>query len=250
MTNNVSRRGLLFGAGVIGAAAAVSPKPAATQTPQGQTPQGQTPQRPTYRFFNPAEAAFIEAATDRLIPPDESWPGAVGAGVPSYIDQELAGPYGQGARLYLAGPWKQGLPTQGYQLPMTPAQLYRRSLQAIGDFSQSRNFNFGAAPPEAQDSFLRDLEANKIPFPGYPSAEFFETLLANTIEGFFSDPLYGGNRDMVGWRMIGFPGAYAAYLNVYTNHGVAFTREPMSIGQHPGGGGDMPGGMAGMHRHG
>jgi gluconate 2-dehydrogenase gamma chain len=65
-----------------------------------------------------------------------------------------------------------------------------------------------------------------------PSAIFFETLLANTIEGYFADPSYGGNRDMVGWRMIGFPGAYAAYLPVYTHHGMRFEREPMSIGDH------------------
>jgi gluconate 2-dehydrogenase gamma chain len=64
----------------------------------------------------------------------------------------------------------------------------------------------------------------------FPSAQFFDTLLANTIEGFFADPMYGGNRDMVGWRMIGFPGAYAAYLEIYTSHGLRFDREPLSIG--------------------
>ena len=60
-------------------------------------------------------------------------------------------------------------------------------------------------------------------------AVFFETLLANTIEGFFADPIYGGNRDMVAWRMIGFPGAYAAYINEVDQHGVDFVHQPLSV---------------------
>ncbi|HEY0418280.1 MAG TPA: gluconate 2-dehydrogenase subunit 3 family protein, partial [Acetobacteraceae bacterium] len=82
----------------------------------------------------------------------------------------------------------------------------------------------------------------RLDLDGVPSAEFFETLLANTIEGFFSDPTYGGNRAMVGWRMIGFPGAYAAYLNTYTDHGVRFEREPLSIASEAG--------QNGEHHHG
>ena len=188
------------------------------------------PQAPLpFRFFNPAEAAFVEAAVDRLIPADNQWPGAVWAGVPHYIDQQLAGAYGQGARFYASGPWQKGLPSQGYQLPLNPAQLYRVSLGAIAQELQRRRLDFAKAPPQRKDAFLRELEDGKIQLAGNPSSEFFETLLANTIEGFLSDPSYGGNRDMVGWRMIGFPGAYGAYLGLYTNHGMRFEREPMSI---------------------
>ena len=64
-----------------------------------------------------------------------------------------------------------------------------------------------------------------------PSAVFFETLLANTIEGFFSDPMYGGNRDMVGWRMVGFPGPYAGYLELVGRHNLNFQRTPRGIAQ-------------------
>lgn len=68
----------------------------------------------TYRFFSPTEAAFVEAATDRLIPADDEWPGALWAGVPAYIDGQLADAYGQGARFYASGPWEPGLPSQGH----------------------------------------------------------------------------------------------------------------------------------------
>jgi gluconate 2-dehydrogenase gamma chain len=80
-----------------------------------------------------------------------------------------------------------------------------------------------------QDALLSELEAERLDLGGFSSAIFFETLLANTIEGYFADPAYGGNRDMVSWRMIGFPGAYAAYLGVYTQHGIRFDREPLSM---------------------
>jgi gluconate 2-dehydrogenase gamma chain len=52
-----------------------------------------------------------------------------------------------------------------------------------------------------------------------------------TIEGFFSDPVYGGNRDMVAWKMIGFPGAYANYYHLVDQHGIQFARAPMSMGE-------------------
>lgn len=89
--------------------------------------------------------------------------------------------------------------------------------------------SFVQASPEEQDHFLQRLEAGEVDLDGVPSAIFFETLFANTIEGFFSDPAYGGNRDMAGWRMVGFPGVYAAYLGLYTQHGLRYEREPLSM---------------------
>lgn len=259
-----TRRALFRTAGALGAAAAL-PGATRAQTPHAHPAPAQAPPRTpggappapaagaaprfsgpplpvSYRFFNPAEAAFVEAATDRLIPADDEWPGALWAGVPAYIDGQLAGAYGHGARFYAAGPWEPGLPSQGYQLPLNPSQLYRTALAAIGRESERRRLDFPKATPDAKDAFLSELEAGKLDLGGFASSVFFETLLANTIEGFLSDPVYGGNRDMVGWRMIGFPGAYASYLNLYTSHGVRLDREPMSIAQ-----GEA---QAGGHRHG
>src|SRR5579862_1035447 len=85
----------------------------------------------TYLFFNMEEAAFIEAAVSRLIPADEEWAGALEAGVPNYMDKQLAGAWGAGERLYRGGPWQQGTPSQGYQLPFTPAELFHTALRAI-----------------------------------------------------------------------------------------------------------------------
>jgi gluconate 2-dehydrogenase gamma chain len=75
------------------------------------------------------------------------------------------------------------------------------------------------------------LESGAHDLDGVPSAEFFDMLLKMSIEGFFSDPVYGGNRNMVAWRMIGFPGAYADYYEAIDRHGVKFEREPMSLAQ-------------------
>ena len=91
-----------------------------------------------YLFFNAAEARFIEAAVERLIPPDEIGPGALEAGVPNYIDRQLGGAWGAGERLYRSGPWQQGTPTQGYQLPFTPAELFRNALRGIDDDLRTR----------------------------------------------------------------------------------------------------------------
>jgi gluconate 2-dehydrogenase gamma chain len=85
----------------------------------------------TYLFFNPEEAAFVEAAVARLIPADDKWPGALEVGVPNYIDKQLNGAWGAGERLYRSGPWQAGTSSQGYQLPFTPAELYRTALGAI-----------------------------------------------------------------------------------------------------------------------
>src|SRR5438105_7240436 len=85
----------------------------------------------TYLFFNSEEAAFIEAAVARLIPADEEWRGALEACAPNYIDKQLAGAWGAGERLYRSGPWQPGAPSQGYQLPFTPAELFRTALSAI-----------------------------------------------------------------------------------------------------------------------
>src|SRR5882757_11236271 len=154
-----------------------------------------------YLFFNAAEARFIESACERLIPADESGPGALGAGVPNYLDKQLGGAWGAGERLYRSGPWIQGTPSQGYQLPFTPAELFRTALRAINTELAKRGPQFSELPAAAQDDYLKSLEKDNHDFDGVPSAVFFDMLLKMTVEGFFADPVYGGNRDMVAWRM-------------------------------------------------
>jgi gluconate 2-dehydrogenase gamma chain len=211
-----SRRRFFQASGAAGAVA-VLPVPAAAQRKPAAAP---------YVFFNPAEAAFVEAAVARLIPKDEAGPGALEAGVPNYVDKQLAGAWGSGERLYRGGPWRPGTPSQGYQLPFTPAELFRTAIRGIDAAFLKM------APPE-QDAYLDGLQKGKVDLAGVPSNVFFESLLDVTIEGFFSDPAHGGNRDMAAWKMIGFPGAYADFYELVDRHGIAFTAAPTSLAQGP-----------------
>ncbi|HZY18280.1 MAG TPA: gluconate 2-dehydrogenase subunit 3 family protein [Ramlibacter sp.] len=214
--------------------AAAAALPAVGTPGSGQAPQqphggGQAASAP-YLFFSAPEAAFMEAAVDRLIPPDELGPGAREAGVVNYIDRQLAGAWGAGERLYRSGPWQAGSPSQGYQLPFTPAELFRNALRALSQQGQGAT-PFEKLPGEQQDAWLTRLQNGGQDLEGVPSKSFFESLLALTVEGYFSDPAYGGNRDGRSWAMIGFPGAYGNYYDLVDQHGIAFDVPPRSLAQ-------------------
>lgn len=220
---DISRRDLLkaTGAAAIGSGALLQPA-AATAAAKA----------PAYSFFNAQEAAFIEAAVARLIPADELGPGAVEAGVPNYLDKQLGGAWGAGERLYRSGPWQAGSASQGYQLPFTPAELFRNALRAVNaDLQQNHPGGLAAMAPAEQDAYLKTLQNSDHDLGGVPAAVFFQSLLAMTIEGYFGDPAYGGNKDMAAWKMIGFPGAYAEYYDLVDRHGLAYTRAPMSLAE-------------------
>jgi gluconate 2-dehydrogenase gamma chain len=211
--------------------AAEGATPATTPVPAAKAPHVPEPVKPTYLFFNAEEVLFIEAACERLIPADESGPGALGAGVPNYLDKQLGGAWGAGERLYRSGPWQLGTPSQGYQLPFTPAELFHAALRVIDRDLKAQGRAFHELSGEAQDAYLKSLESGAHDLDGIPSAVFFDMLLKMSVEGFFADPVYGGNRDMVAWRMIGFPGAYADYFEAIDRHGEKFVREPMSLAE-------------------
>jgi gluconate 2-dehydrogenase gamma chain len=184
-----------------------------------------------YAFFTPPEAAFIEAAIARLIPADELGPGALEAGVATFIDRQMAGEYGQGARWYMQGPWEKGEKTQGWQSRMSPAQLYRAAIQEV-DAAVSKEGKaaaFAKLPVQEQDRWLHQLEDGKVDLPTADAKNFFKLLQQNTIEGFFSDPIYGGNKDMAGWKLIGFPGARYDYTPYVKKHGEKFPLPPVAI---------------------
>lgn len=180
-------------------------------------------------FFNESELRFLESAVDCLIPPDGKWPGATEAGVVNYIDLQMAGPWGRGDLVYRQGPFREGTASQGYQFEYAPAELFRRSISAINNHLAAQGTSFEQLSPEEKDSFLANLEHGGMDLDGVPSHVFFSQLLDQTVQGFFSDPMYGGNKNKVGWRMIGFPGAYADYYDLVDQHGIAFHREPMGI---------------------
>jgi gluconate 2-dehydrogenase gamma chain len=243
---NVSRRVLIQATGAIGASilpAAVTRDAASSQEleksrgnaastlPPLPNPSISWPQATTYLFLNIEEVAFIEAAVARLIPADDQAPGAIEAGVPNYIDKQLGGAWGAGERLYRSGPWQAGTPSQGYQLPFTPAELFRTAMKAINAELEKAGTPFAQMSVDQQDAYLHALEAGGKDLGGAPSEVFFDHLWQCTVEGFFSDPVYGGNRNMVAWRMIGFPGAYASYYELVDQHGIKIDRPPMSLAE-------------------
>jgi gluconate 2-dehydrogenase gamma chain len=234
--SKISRRSILVASGALGATAlapvavATAVAGSASKTYPRATRAKNEPAPPaTYLFFNAEEAAFIEAAVARLIPADDQWPGALEAGVPNYIDKQLAGAWGSGERLYRSGPWASGTPSQGYQLPFTPAELFHKALAAI--HKEAGGASFAKTTPARQDEFLKRLESGGKDLGGVPSEVFFEHLWKSTVEGFFSDPVYGGNHEMVSWQMIGFPGAYASYYDLVDQHGITINRPPMSLAE-------------------
>ncbi|HEX7639721.1 MAG TPA: gluconate 2-dehydrogenase subunit 3 family protein, partial [Burkholderiaceae bacterium] len=184
-----------------------------------------------WAWFTDAEAAFVSAAVGRLIPDDELGPGALGAGVPVFIDRQLAGLYGRAERWYMQGPWGPGTPTQGYQTRLTPAGLYRAAIRSIDALvgREGRAASFARLSAAGQDAFLHRLEKGEAELEGVDAKAFFAQLLQNTFEGFWSDPIYGGNRDMAGWKLIGFPGARYDQSPWVGRHGEPYPLPPVGL---------------------
>ncbi len=193
-----------------------------------------------WQFFTPEEANAVDALVDRLIPGDALGPGGREAGCTLFIDRQLAGPFGSSERLYMKPPFAQGTPQQGLQSPITPAARYRMSLAALEDFCRKANAGQGVAAigAEQRDRLLGGLEKGEVKLEGAGGSSvdgrsFFELLLQNTMEGFFADPIYGGNRDMVGWKLVGFPGARYDFRDHVEKHNQPYPLPPVGIGGRP-----------------
>jgi gluconate 2-dehydrogenase gamma chain len=233
--SSVSRRSLLAStaallvAGIAGARARTlsggMPWEPGTATPPALVRPG------PWMFFTLDEAATIEAAVDRLIPSDDRGPGGKDAGCAVFIDRQLAGPYGIAAGLYMKPPFMPGAATQGYQMPDAPAARYRAGLKALAEYLKATfsGKSFHELAPADQDKVLSGLETGSIALKDAKAAEFFALLLANTQEGFFADPIYGGNRDMAGWKLVGFPGARYDYRDWVERHNEVYPLPPVSI---------------------
>ena len=187
-----------------------------------------------YRFFGPDEAAFVEAAVARIIPGSKDDPGAMEADVPIFIDRQLGGKFGRGDHYYLQGPWPEGQKTQGYQSRFSPADLYRAGIKGTDGYCRSKYGKlFRELTTAQQDECLKALESGDAKLDGVAAKTFFTMLLQNTQEGFWADPIYGGNKDMVGWRQIGFPGAHYDYSGWVEKHGQAWPHPPVGLRGRP-----------------
>jgi gluconate 2-dehydrogenase gamma chain len=167
------------------------------------------------RFFTQKEALTVAAACARIFPSDETGPGAREAGVVIFIDRQLAGPWGRDRHRYTQGPFNDDAPEEmGYQGKATPREIYRQGLKQLAGLSR--------LSPVQQDARLQEIE----------TGQFFNLLRRNTIEGMFCDPLHGGNVDMLGWQMIGFPGPRMSnFSEIEMYRGEAFRPKPAGLRQ-------------------
>ncbi|WP_172328402.1 gluconate 2-dehydrogenase subunit 3 family protein [Mangrovicoccus sp. HB161399] len=180
------------------------------------------------------EQKTVKAVFDRLIPADANGPSASEAGCLEFLDDQLAGEYGAGKALYLEGPLKpeneeaiMGAP----QFLTSPRERYEAGLKALEAYAQENDgAAFHALSPDRIDEILAGLEAGEIDLgEGVNGQAFFELMLQNVREGYLADPLYGGNRGMAGWKMIGFPGARYDYRPYVDRRGEDLALAPVSL---------------------
>jgi gluconate 2-dehydrogenase gamma chain len=187
-----------------------------------------------YICLSQDEAAFIETMVNIMCPADELTPGGVDCGLAIYIDRQLAGDFGKGAKRYSRGPWQQGRPQQGYQLPMTPEQHFKAGVAAANTACIAKHGKpFDQIAPADANAFLNDLGAAKIEDPRLPLGAWFNELVYPLFtQACFADPIYGGNYDKVFWKMIGYPGLPATNtINMvqYRGKPVPGAKDPKSM---------------------
>ena len=161
-------------------------------------------------FFFLDEADTVEALAARIIPGSPGDPGAREAGVVHYIDRALSGPY------------------FGWQ------GAYREGVRTLNAYTAERyGKKFFELEEEEQDTVVGALERGEVPGfgEGSEATNFFTMVWSHTVEGMFSDPAYGGNRNAVGWKLIGFPGAQYGYSAEEMRYGEDLSEKPvMALG--------------------
>lgn len=164
-------------------------------------------------FTKDEDFKVLSAAVERIFPEDDLGSGAIKLGVAYFIDNQLAGAYGNNAKEYMQGPFDKGVPTQGYQTPMIRQEIFLEGVRCIQKEALKRfKNNFFEISPAQQDGILKDFEANKVAMIGVDSSYFFSLLREMTLCGVYADPIYNGNEGMRGWKMKEFPGAQMSYL--------------------------------------
>ena len=196
----------------------VAALPACKDTPKGAaadaaaTADGK-PYAPA--FFNAAEWAFVLAACDRLIPADDIGPGAVESGVPEFLDRHMQTPYASGAIWYMQGPFLEAPSEFGYQGRLALRDILKVGIAAV-DAHCRKAFDgkvFAALTVAQQEQLLTQAQDGKLGLEEIADKVFFSNLLNEVKNGYFADPKYGGNKGMGAWKMIGYPGMRADYID-------------------------------------
>lgn len=192
----------------------------------------------TLRFLSEHQARTVEAMAARIIPGTPEEPGAREAGTVFYVDQLLTGHDGWPDPAYMEGPFaatysgdgppdpdddsvvwvhEDELERYGRQGPFVPQEMYPMGITRLDELAQERHGDdFVDLAEDDQDALLaavedgEDEDVEEI-FDELSPSDFFEMVRIHTVQGFLSDPVYGGNRDMVGWRHVGFPGSRRSF---------------------------------------
>ncbi|ARO15967.1 gluconate 2-dehydrogenase gamma chain (plasmid) [Ketogulonicigenium robustum] len=188
----------------------------------------------TPSFFTAAEFATLCAMCDRLIPADDVGPGALEANVPIFIDMQIGGDLG--AEWYMQGPFPTDpSPLMGFQMPHRPQEYFRIGLDLTERAVQERyNTGFADLTDDQKDEFLTAMDKGEVDFTPYgedyvTGKFFFSQVLAETRNGYLSDPMYGGNKGMGAWIMLGYPGARASFREWVGQHNVKYPLGPVSV---------------------
>ncbi len=196
---------------------------------------------PALMFLTKWEFDYVTAMAETIWPTDDLGPGARVAGVGYYIDGQLSGSWGQGHRFYLNGPFTTPADTgHGWQIPMTPADVYRAFLPGFDAYVRNAYGKpYPDLPAAQQTSALTDLQTGKatIPIAGatsFASSDFYALFRQNVLEGMLADPAYGGNRNMVGWKFVGFPGdplrrGDEYYKYIFTSQPYPYANKPLPM---------------------
>jgi gluconate 2-dehydrogenase gamma chain len=193
LASTLSRRDLLKVAGAAGAAVLAPTGLSAAAAPTTTPASVALPVVPLARAAGPlmnltaAETEILSAMVDRLIPSDETGPGALDAGALRFIDRALS------------------------EAESASADAYRSGLAALDRYARSsRGSAFIELSPRDRDSVLIDVQTGAATGAGTgfegSSAAFFNMVKDHTWQGTFGDPQYGGNADFVGWDLIRYPG--------------------------------------------
>jgi gluconate 2-dehydrogenase gamma chain len=203
-------------------------------TPNAGSPP--VPARPgPWHYFTADEGRAIEALADRIIPPDPQTPGGKDSGCAVFIDRQLAGPYGRSEGHYNQPPFMPGTKQQGPQSPNGPAATYRQALAALDKYCQStyQGKRFADLSDQQKDELLKSIEDEKTKLDDIDGKSFFADVIKDVQTGFFADPLYGGNRDMAGWKLVGFPGVRYDFRDVIEKPNQAYALPPVGMQGRP-----------------
>ncbi|GAA0439587.1 gluconate 2-dehydrogenase subunit 3 family protein [Lentibacillus halophilus] len=206
-----------------------------TQTKEKETTQ--TLQEARTFFSRKEDFETLSAATERILPEDDDGPGAIELGVPFFIDKQLSGSWGTNDKAYMKDPFfqdnqtyeyqhkdtkqhKSGPNTSSqapssvprYQTRMNRGEIYIRGLRRMNEVSQNKfDKKFFDLETDQKDEVLKAFDNGEIMMRGAAGVTFFNLLRQMTLEGAFSDPVYGGNKNMAGWKMKEFPGPRLGY---------------------------------------